>query len=46
MSDNIVAFPGLSPKRGRANPVSSEPREEAPGKADSRLPFPFLNSPL
>jgi hypothetical protein len=26
--DNIVTFPGLSPKRGRTTPVSSEPQEE------------------
>jgi hypothetical protein len=31
MSDNIVTFPGFSPKRGRSNTVSSEPQEEGPG---------------
>jgi hypothetical protein len=29
MSDNIVMFPGFSPKRGRASPGSSKPQEEA-----------------
>jgi hypothetical protein len=36
MSDNIFTFPGLSPKRGRANPVSSEPQEEVPKKVHWR----------
>jgi hypothetical protein len=36
MTDNIVTFPGLSPKRGRTNPVSSEPQEEEPKKVHWR----------
>jgi hypothetical protein len=36
MQDNIVTFPGLSAKRGRANPVSSEPQEDAPKKVHWR----------
>jgi hypothetical protein len=32
MTDNIVTFPGFSFKRGRTNPLSSEPQEEAPEK--------------
>jgi hypothetical protein len=35
MDSNIVTFPDLSPKRGRANSVSSE-QEEAPKKAHWR----------
>ena len=29
MSDNIVTFPGFSPKRGRTNTAPSEPQEDA-----------------
>jgi DNA-binding winged helix-turn-helix (wHTH) protein len=39
MSDNIVTFPSLSPKRQRSNPISSEPREDedpANSRADWR----------
>jgi hypothetical protein len=39
MSHNIVTFPGLSPKRQRSNPISSEPREDedaANSRADWR----------
>jgi len=37
MSDNIVTFPGFSPKRGRSNTVSSEPQEEASGPAPGEI---------
>jgi hypothetical protein len=36
MDNNVVTFPGSSPKRGRTIPVSSEPEEEAPEKVHWR----------
>jgi hypothetical protein len=32
----VIEFPGLSPKRGRTNPVTSEPQEEASQKVHWR----------
>jgi hypothetical protein len=36
MDSNVVTFPGQTSKRGRANPVSSEPQEESPKKVHWR----------
>jgi hypothetical protein len=36
MDSNVVTFPGQTSKRGRANPLSSEPQEEAPKKVHWR----------
>jgi hypothetical protein len=35
MSD-VIQFPGISPKRGRASPVSNKPQEDEPEQADWR----------